>query len=532
MTNLLADPVIAAKPLGRLSLPGLLAALSAGDRVASFPALRPHQEPAWHMFLVQLAALSLHAAGRQDLPVQAGDWTALLRALTPGFDADEPWRLAVADWSRPAFLQPPVPDGIALKNTVPSPDALDLLITSRNHDLKQTVARAGEAQDWLFALVSLQTGEGYGGAGNHGIARMNGGSSSRALLSLAPLPEGDARSMSPRPGAWFRRNVRVLLETRDRELADSALDYPARGGLALVWLAPWPESATLRTADLDLWFIEACRRVRLVGDDTGLSARKGTSKAPRIDAKALNGMLQDPWAPVHVGDAKSFTLAGRDFDYRLLIDLLFTGSWSLPLLARPATFEPPGQPMLLVCAALARGNSKTEGFKSRILPLGGRIAHALGPRRQELHELAKRQAETVNTMDKALSGALALAAADGSFERLQRDHYAHARVARDHLQRYADTIFFEHLWKAFDARETDAEAALASELGFAAALWRRTRDLFEKALPAVPCAGLYRPRAEARASRLLPAPVRKAFPELFEPTSTPDAADRMSRHAV
>ena len=46
-----------------------------------------------------------------------------------------------------------------------------MLITSRNHDLKQEWwPRGASGEDWIFALVSLQTAEGYGGAGNQGIS--------------------------------------------------------------------------------------------------------------------------------------------------------------------------------------------------------------------------------------------------------------------------------------------------------------------------------------------------------------------------
>ena len=65
--NLLSEPLIRATPCGPLSLPGVLAAL-VRDEVQSFPALRPHQPPAWRMFLVQLAALALHRGGRAELP--------------------------------------------------------------------------------------------------------------------------------------------------------------------------------------------------------------------------------------------------------------------------------------------------------------------------------------------------------------------------------------------------------------------------------------------------------------------------------
>ena len=106
------------------------------------------------------------------------------------FPDDEPWRLVVDDRSKPAFLQPPVPKDVTLNKDVATPDALDLLITARNHDLKQAIARRADPEDWIFALVSLQTGEGYGGGsgGYQGIARMNGGWSSRPMMALAPAP--------------------------------------------------------------------------------------------------------------------------------------------------------------------------------------------------------------------------------------------------------------------------------------------------------------------------------------------------------
>lgn len=512
MYNLLTQPLIHAVPHGVLTLPGVIAAL-ARDEVEGFPALRPHQSPGWHMFLVQLAALALHEADRRDIPEDEAAWAALLRGLTPGFKEDEPWCLVVADTTKPAFLQPPVPADVTLKKDVPSPDALDLLITSRNHDLKQAFARDAKPEDWAFALISLQTGEGYGGAGNQGIARMNGGSSSRCLLALAPRPgSGDDKAMTPRPGAWFRRDVRGLLETREAELNDySHLEYRKTGGIKLVWLELWPEGKQLHTKDLDIWFIEICRRIRLRLSGETLAAQKGTSKATRIAAKHLKGVLGDPFAPVHKTDNKSFTLGGGDFDYRKLTELILSGNWERPLLARPDSFEREGETLLLVAQALARGNSKTEGFKSRILPIGGKVSRALGPRRAELYELADSQKQTIKTFDTALSTALALIASGG--EKINPDHYTHARDARDHLDREANMIFFEYLWKRFENQEDD---------DFAEVLFNKAKLIFEAARSTIPCASIFRPRAEARAEREFRRVIRKDFPELFE---TPESKE-------
>ena len=50
---------------------------------------------------------------------------------------------------------------------------------------------------------------------------------------------------------------------------------------------------------------------------------------------------------------------------------MFSGDWAVPLLARPGNDETGD--MLLVAEALSRGNSKTEGFKSRVVPVPGKV---------------------------------------------------------------------------------------------------------------------------------------------------------------
>ncbi len=468
------------------------------------------------MFLVQLAALALHRAGVSDLPDTEAAWAQALRGLTPEFSGDEPWCLVVEDASKPAFMQPPVPEGISLGNATSTPDALDLLITSRNHDLKQAVARTAEAQDWVLALVSLQTCEGFGGAKNYGIVRMNGGSSSRPMLSLAPLAKDHAKSSEPSPGAWFCRDVSVLLATRVDEYAKyEHIGYPPGGGLGLVWTAPWPEGEQLPLQMLDLWFIETCRRVRLSMEQGCIACVRGTSSTPRIEAKNLNGAVGDPWAPVHKTANKSFTLSSSDFDYAKLVELMFSGDWKPPLLACPASFETGCETMALVAQALSRGNSKTEGFKSRILPIGGRISRALGPRRQEMHELAKKQMEAISKFDAALRLALTLVAASGDADRRRKEHYALTEGARTTLDHAADAIFFERLWARFDAQEAGREALQAEEFRFASELHQKAEEIFEAALPSMPCARLFRPRAEARARKAFRSSIQRAFPELY-----------------
>lgn len=520
MTNLLTQPLIETTPGKFHNLPGVLAALSR-DEVDSFPALRPHQRPAWHMFLVQLAALALRQSDTTVLPETEAEWARQLRGLTAGFPEDEPWHLIVDDWSRPAFLQPPVPEGAKLDNRVTSPDALDLLITSRNHDLKQSIARQGLEQDWIFALISLQTSEGYGGAGNHGIARMNGGSSSRAMLTLAPLAPDTQKSLAPRPGARFRRDVKILLATRDQELAHSGVGYAEYGGLGLTWLAPWPEGEQLQLPQLDIWFIEVCRRVRLDQSAGRLSARKGTSKASRVNAKHCNGVLGDPFAPVNEQEQKSLTLGEGRFDYHRLYKLLFSGEWTLPVLARPSSGERNNDRLVLVAEAIGRGNSKTFGFQSRLLPVRGSIAYRLfdPTQRADLHSLAKLQMEEIAEFTKALRSSLALVAAGGEQDSVSKGDYEFAKPALARFDTAVDAFFFEHLWRRVDAHAAgDAEYA-ASKRAFAEKLYAEATSTFDAALPAIPCASMARLRAEVRARRYFHTLIRRSFPDYFRKAS-------------
>ena len=487
--NLLTDPMISVTHGGKLSLAELLAAMARGD-VKGFLGLRPHQRPAWHMFLVQLAALALWRSELDELPASPDHWAAALRLLTPSHKDDAPWTLVVADQRKPAFLQPPVPDQPLKWSAVYTPDALDLLITSRNHDLKQEIAQEASAEDWVFALVSLQTTEGFGGSGHHGIARMNRGHSSRPMLGLAPANAGDT---SVDPSAWWARDLRRLLQARQRGEAD-ILGRP--GGPALLWCLTWPEGQELDLATLDPWFIEACRRVRLMQSGPSIVGRRSTSRSPRVAAKVHRGNVGDPWAPVHQS-GKCLTLGGGEFDYSRLTDLMFSGEWTVPLLARAGEDE--HDDMLIVAEALSRGNNKTEGFKSRVVPAPGRAVRMF--RSRTAADLAQAQIKEIKAVDGALCYALALAAAHGVWNGIKRSHYALSRPASKRFNRAADHAFFPNLWRRLDATSLDDASRFRAKVDFLERLKSAAESALEATLPTIPCPVMHRERTAIRAHR-------------------------------
>ena len=503
--NLLTEPVISVSSTERLSLPALLAAMARGN-VTQFSALRPHQRPSWHMFLVQLAALAIWTAKRTDVPDESTAWTHLLRGLTPDHADDDPWCMVVENRAKPGFLQPPAPENLRW-SPVATPDALDLLITARNHDIKQSVARDATIEDWMFALVSLQTSAGYDGKGNYGIARMNGGSSSRPMLGLAPAQD---RNFRLNPSAWWVRDVQQLLARRE---AGDGLEFGRIGGSALLWCLDWPEGEQLDLRQIDPWFIEICRRVRLIGAEQAWSVLRATSTTARIDAKMFHGNVGDPWAPVHIGKGKSLTLGSGDFHYKRLSELMFGGDWRVPVLATHGPNENAGD-TLLVAEALSRGNSKTEGFKSRIVPVPDGVVRLFQSRTAA--KLSAEQMEEIKAFDEALRNAVALLAARGDRGRLGKAQYAFSRPTRKRFDRTADRMFFLHLWKRLAAENSgDPEAADKASHNFRRVLFDAAKAELTAALPGIPCAAIQRPKAEARAWRAFHARVRKLNTQLY-----------------
>ena len=304
------------------SLPEVYAALMADD-VEAFPALRPHQRHAWHAFLVQLGVVAMHRAGLDRPPTDSEEWRSLIRALTPDWPDDEPWQLVVNDITEPGFMQPPAGSKDRekdFKNTVTTPDSLDMLVTSKNHDIKSEVAEQANTDDWIFGLITLQTMEGFGGAGNYGISRMNGGLGNRPAFSLT--------SFSQTPGSHVRRDITALLEFLPGILAEHP--GPATSH-ALLWTLPWEGNATeaLLLNRLHPLYIEVCRRIRLQCDTGGRPyGVRTSSKAARVEAKSLNGLTGDPWALIDRRDKKGdkvLTLPGGGFNYKRVADYLTSG---------------------------------------------------------------------------------------------------------------------------------------------------------------------------------------------------------------
>lgn len=512
--SLLDEPLIDVRTsddtIRGMSLPDIYQALMEGD-VAAFAALQPHQQQPWFSFLVQVAAMATvrHAGG--EPPTDAAHWRRLLVELADG--SEDAWHLVVDDVSKPAFLQPPIPEGsideAGYGADVPTPDALDMLITSKTHDIKQRRVVSPNAQHWVFALLTLQTQEGFLGRGNYGIVRMNGGFGNRPMVGLAPELDWGAR---------FRRDLQVLVDHHD-EIAETYELDPT--GIGLLWTEPWDgkKKSAIALSKCDPFVIEICRRLRFTNDAGQLVCWRANTKGQRIDAPDdLNGRTGDPWVPIDKSDAKALTLGAGGFTYEVLQDIWFTDEYR-----RPPALEFRGDDpdrMYLIATTLARGQGKTEGWHRRIIPVPGKVSSFLGgslSNRKKLAKRAKRRVElAAEVQSQVLRGPTFTLVYAGRSPSDPNWDKINAWI--EAFDRRVDARFFDSLWDSVQRELSDAEAeeqwhGVLKEL--AEKQYREIRD-------SIPLPSIHRYRVLSDADSQFYGRLHSVLDRAFDNEQTPD----------
>ncbi len=453
--NLLQEPLLHYRRAGSgeriaCALPELFIAM-AHDQVRDFPALRPHQRHPWHAFLVQLAAIALHRAGRTEPFATAQKWQTALLALTPDDLDGAAWCL-VSPVDRPAFMQAPEPSGdiSTWKNRLVAADELDMLVTSKNHDLKAARMLRSSPEEWVYALVSLQTQEGFLGAGNYGISRMNGGFASRCGVGVHPN------------GRWGKRWMRDMVAmSRHRQALVNDFGFVNFNGHALIWTMPWDGETSLALNSLDPWYIEICRRVKL-RQEGGIKAQVTGSKSARIAAKELNGNTGDSWMPVDSAAAKALTITSRGFDYKLSSELLLGSKYRKPSAQEWLTTDDV-EGVHLIAQGVARGQGKTEGYHERRILISRTIRKAFQTQKTDtLAKLAEERIAAIAEIRKMLWAALVALFNSGAKDETGKDKDAsdtvkeRATLFAQPFEAECDAQFFLELTAEIEAEDRDA----------------------------------------------------------------------------
>lgn len=489
------------------TLPELFVAM-AQDHVRDFPALRPHQRHPWHAFLVQLAAIALHRAERTEPFATAAEWRVALLALTPDDPDGAAWCL-VSPVNRPAFMQAAVLAGLDSKWEVKSAsDEIDVIKASKNHDLKAQRMTQTKPEDWVFALISLQTQSPSDSGSYKESSRMDGGWGRRPGIGIVP-PGGY--------GCHWLRDLKILLAERGRIAETYGL---SQDGVAITWLLPWDGSTTsaISISQLDPFYIEVSRRVRL-NCDAGFFAAK-TAITPNARIKSIGGGLTgDIWSPIDQDKdgRKVFTARPYGFGYRTAVNLLVPTKIEFSPAMKPQRFDPVVG-LKLNMESIAWGPKNTNaGYHKREISVGKKLAIMLASSKKadvdEVATISKSRVEQLGEITWMLGQALmVLLTNDSLSESKKKDDALKERVKRfsQPFESQCDAEFFPELFEEIEA--SDREAVRNQWL---LTLANRAEFVLQSAFAAGPRSSQRRYRAQSAAlDRLHSAMQSEKFPAL------------------
>ena len=426
MYSLLHDRLISTDQ-GTVTLPEVLARLARGEDVR-FANLQAYQAFPWHAFLVQLAALCLDRAGLRALSSSSEAWVeACLKLSQPSL-----WDLVPGD-AGAGFMQQPA--ALNYNKIFTSPDDLDVLITTKNWDVKRCRIQHPSPDHWIYALISLQTMGGYLGSGNYGISRMAGGQATRGAVGLTP---------SLNTGLHFCRDVAALRADRDRLLRDYGFSPE---GTCLLWTLPWDGKSSLPRSQLDPFYIEICRKIRLRTVSSfsvsklQIEATQASTSSTRVEQVSKTGDFWSCEAP-----KKTISFSGP-FRSQLINSLLSGQEGFVPSLqVRPEDGEEP----IFWARCLVRGKGKTFGYHERYLRVPRKIIASENFAQETMARL-----KTVTTVRQSvLYPALRI---------IFKDETDFVVDFLKDFDRNVDRDFFDHLWIDGSNRERDWERFILNQ---------------------------------------------------------------------
>lgn len=525
--NLLAEPLIRIRDTqgqaASLTLPELFVALT-HDTVRDYPALRPHQRHPWHSLLVQLAAMALHQAGESQPWETPADWQRALLALTPDHPDGAAFCL-VSPHDQPAFLQSPVPGG-ALDGwkVTPTPDALDMLVTSKKHDLKGEVMKKARTDDWLFALCALQTEGTYTKAGPtefyYGSVRMSGLQGSRPHVGIRP---------NGAPGLRWHRDLLIALDNYSK-ISDTYGFDPS--GLKLTWSVVWSrESKSIPLATLDPLFIEICRLVRLTLDapSQSLRALRRGSVIQRVAGRNMQGNIGDLWTPIdrkyNLDSPSAFQIGKRGISYDTAADIVYPQTLArfIPSPAQRLLPSDGDKDLSVLICGIGRGaKGVSAGLRYREVPIPSNALRLLRRGQSSLiARISKERVESISSMKQHVLWPALTHLFDTGRHRDQGEKTTESVGERASsfcsiFERTEDARFFDDLNIELDA-DTEADRH-AERLRWLIGLAERAETVLRSAFAIGPQCGERRYRARSRALSYFHGALRsgKHFPELAQ----------------
>lgn len=365
--NLLTTPLLTTaaslvRGAGRrqVTLPELLLGIYNGERGCELVRAPHAAQDAIDATLITLLALALREhASSSPSPSEESLTDALMEVA--GGDARAYDALAdIDDPEKPAFFQPPshqrTMKAAGFSEKFVAASDLTPRVYAKNHDHKLMVSLGRDTlEDWLLALIGIQTQASFMGRGNRAIARKFSSIGARVIATAHPANKARSQCMGEMA----------------RALAAAYRDTP-RGRPALLYTLSFEkDSASLLPSEVDPLFIECARRYKLIEAMDGRYTLHGaSSRHDRLDGnKSRHGVVgSDPFGVTlfdeRLDASKAYNPAGgRVHGVKTLLSMVSGRAFTLGLLADPFTAPSHGaRVMAFTLGGVNSGQGKTGGL--------------------------------------------------------------------------------------------------------------------------------------------------------------------------
>lgn len=377
-------------------LPWILHALEDGERIR-FDHLRPHQEHAWHLFLVQTAAML----------GPTNDWEGRLQAEGDIWDIHpEPGECG--------FFQPAgrIEDGYTRQTYLEREDIPGM---SANHRAKGHLPSSLDY--WLYVLVAAQTISRYY-AHHRQSTRTSGGYGDRPYISKVKNLSWPGR---------FESDVSLARSMHGDE-----------DGIQFMWanleeVDFFGDESRLSLSDCHPLVVDSCRPYRM--EDGVLYYRSGWPNEPlKTKGNALHGELEDPWLPINTEDGETERTTRNGFSYDIVRKYLAGKTIKTPSLQQEM-----GEDCYFIAQSIAGDQGGTSGIHRRVVKLPADLSDELFPNEDTFSRRSKQYVTAASRVKSQALRPAIMTLLEGS-----------GGTNVPYLNRYesrVDQDFFPHLFK-------------------------------------------------------------------------------------
>lgn len=188
------------------------------------------------------------------------------------------------------------------------------------------------------------------------------------------------------------------------------------------------------------------------------------------------------------------SLQGGGFDYKLICRILFSGEYIKSEIQTVQSSD--GEGLILIAQGVARGNSKTEGYHERRVPISSKVRKLLMKTSEDakLVQMATLHVDAIAGVRKLLWVALAVLFANGHSGDSSEGNKLKATLFSAPFERAEDARFFDDLNEEIDATDPTVQ-----RLQWMFGLVARAEAILKQAFDAGPRNGVQKYRAQSAA---------------------------------